>query len=211
VKRTRRRKALRRIFARTARTNRSSRRFHSRWTVNREKGKVRAYTRPSGHRKTFEYSIVTFSALAQNAYMVNTEGTQLQSGQIATGWKCSFQGKARRWTNIERATTTFDGVDARSADDKADSCGQPNVAKELAGPCEQRQPEQSQAWGPGDASGRAAAVFFPRSVWTSRPRAPGKKDISEGKHSRRKWANRSCRIFLSIVDASYGEKEVMRI
>src|SRR5207245_9811884 len=42
--------------------------------------KVRAYTKAFSESPDILNSIVTFSALAQNAYLLNTEQTQLQHG-----------------------------------------------------------------------------------------------------------------------------------
>src|SRR2546423_106214 len=81
--------------------------------------RVRAYTKQFRESPAILNSIVTFSALAQNAYLVNTEGTQLQSGQIHYRLELFIQGKATDGMNIERYYN-FDWVDPKDApSDKA--------------------------------------------------------------------------------------------
>jgi len=90
--------------------------------------KVRAYTKTFRASQDILNSIVTFSALAQNAYLVNTEGTQLQSGQIRYRLELfhSRQGTADGM-NIERYYN-FDWVDAKDAPSgQRSSYGQRNV------------------------------------------------------------------------------------
>ena len=58
--------------------------------------RVRAYTKAFRESPDILNSIVTFSALAQNSYQVNTEGTQLQFGQIRYRLELFIQGKATR-------------------------------------------------------------------------------------------------------------------
>src|SRR5262249_30652952 len=62
--------------------------------------KVRAYTKAFRESPAILNSIVTFSALAQNVYQVNSEGTQLQFGQIRYRLELFIQGKAPDGMNI---------------------------------------------------------------------------------------------------------------
>ena len=64
--------------------------------------RVRAYTKAFRESPDILNSIVTFSALGQNSYLVNTEGTQLQTGQIRYRLELFIQGKATDGMNIER-------------------------------------------------------------------------------------------------------------
>jgi len=64
--------------------------------------KVRAYTKAFRESPDILNSIVTFSALAQNWYQTNTEGTQLQYGQVRYRLELFIQGKAVDGMNIER-------------------------------------------------------------------------------------------------------------
>ncbi len=82
--------------------------------------KVRAYTKAFRESPDILNSIVTFSALAQNAYLVNTEGTQLQHGQTRYRLELFIQGKATDGMNIERYYN-FDWV--REESGRADPAG----------------------------------------------------------------------------------------
>jgi len=66
--------------------------FRSRWTGNVEE-RVRAYTKAFRESSAILNSIVTFSAQAQSSFQVNSEGTQLQFGQIRYGWSYSSKAK----------------------------------------------------------------------------------------------------------------------
>src|SRR5439155_21567712 len=64
--------------------------------------KVRAYTKAFRDSPSIINSIVTFSAQAQNAYQVTSEGTQLQFGQIRYRLELFIQVKAQDGIDIDR-------------------------------------------------------------------------------------------------------------
>src|SRR5262249_8557748 len=95
--------------------------------------RVRAYTATFRQSTAILNSIVTFSALAQNSYQVNTEGPQLQFGQIRYRLELFIQGKAADGMNIERYYN-FDWVDPKDApDDKAVATASATLRKEMEG------------------------------------------------------------------------------
>src|SRR6202162_3521851 len=139
--------------------------------------KVRAYTKTFRESQDILNSIVTFSALAQNAYLVNTEGTQLQSGQIRYRLELFIQGKAADGMNIERYYN-FDWVDPKDApSDKEVATASATLRKEMEGLV--KAPLNEPSVGPALLSGRAAAVFF-HQVFGHRAEGHRQKDISEG-------------------------------
>src|SRR5260370_12384164 len=71
--------------------------------------KVRAYTKAFRESPAIINSIVTFSAQAQNAYQVTSEGTQLQFGQIRYRLELFIQGKAPDGMDID-PYSNFDSV-----------------------------------------------------------------------------------------------------
>jgi predicted Zn-dependent protease len=137
-------------------------------------------------------SIVTFSALGQNSYLINTEGTQLQHGQIRYRLELFIQGKATDGMNIERYYN-FDWVDPKDApSDKDVSVASATLRKEMEGLVKASLNEPSV--GPALLTGRAGAVFF-HEVFGHRAEGHRQKDISKGRRLRKRWASRSCRIF----------------
>src|SRR2546428_9841736 len=84
--------------------------------------RVRAYTKAFRESPAIINSIVTFSAQAQNAYHVTSEGTQLQFGQIRYRLELFIQGKAPHGMDIDRYYN-FDSVASKDAPD--DTAGQP--------------------------------------------------------------------------------------
>src|SRR5258708_27949556 len=93
--------------------------------------KVRAYTKTFRESTAIINSIVTFSAQAQNAYQVTSEGTQLQFGQIRYRLELFIQGKAPDGMDIDRYYN-FDWVDPKDApDDKAVYAAEATMRKEL--------------------------------------------------------------------------------
>src|SRR5436853_79424 len=94
--------------------------------------KVRAYTKAFRDSPSIINSIVTFSAQAQNAYQVTSEGTQLQFGQIRYRLELFIQGKAPDGMDIDRYYN-FDWVDAKDApDDRAVHAAEATMPKEMA-------------------------------------------------------------------------------
>jgi TldD protein len=166
--------------------------------------KVRAYTKTFRESQDILNSIVTFSALAQNAYLVNTEGTQLQSGQIRYRLELFIQGKAADGMNIERYYN-FDWVDAKDApSDKEVATASATLRKEMEGLV--KAPLNEPSVGPALLTGRAAAVFF-HEVFGHRAEGHRQKDISEGQTFAKKVGEPILPDFLSIVDDPTEKKE----
>ena len=166
--------------------------------------KVRAYTKTFRESQDILNSIVTFSALAQNAYLVNTEGTQLQSGQIRYRLELFIQGKAADGMNIERYFN-FDWVDPKDApSDKEVATASATLRKEMEGLV--KAPLNEPSVGPALLTGRAAAVFF-HEVFGHRAEGHRQKDISEGQTFAKKVGEPILPDFLSIVDDPTEKKE----
>ena len=166
--------------------------------------KVRAYTKTFRESQDILNSIVTFSALAQNAYLVNTEGTQLQSGQIRYRLELFIQGKATDGMNIERYYN-FDWVDPKDApSDKEVATASATLRKEMEGLV--KAPLNEPSVGPALLTGRAAAVFF-HEVFGHRAEGHRQKDISEGQTFAKKVGEPILPDFLSIVDDPTEKKE----
>jgi TldD protein len=159
--------------------------------------KVRAYTKAFRESPDILNSIVTFSALAQNSYLVNTEGTQLQSGQIRYRLELFIQGKATDGMNIERYYN-FDWVDPKDGpSDKDVQAASATLRKEMEGLV--KAPLNEPTVGPALLTGRAAAVFF-HEVFGHRAEGHRQKDISEGQTFAKKVGEPILPDFLSIVD-----------
>jgi predicted Zn-dependent protease len=166
--------------------------------------KVRAYTKTFRESPDILNSIVTFSALAQNAFLVNTEGTQLQSGQIRYRLELFIQGKASDGMNIERYYN-FDWVDPKDApSDKEVATASATLRKEMEGLV--KAPLNEPSVGPALLTGRAAAVFF-HEVFGHRAEGHRQKDISEGQTFAKKVGEPILPEFLSIVDDPTEKKE----
>src|SRR5215470_10514020 len=149
------------------------------FTLDRKpwEAKVRTYTKTFRESPDILNSIVTFSALAQNSYLVNSEGTQLQSGQIRYRLELFIQGKATDGMNIERYYN-FDWVDPNDApSDKDVQAASATLRKEMEGLV--KAPLNEPTVGPALLTGRAAAVFF-HEVFGHRAEGHRQKDISEG-------------------------------
>ncbi len=165
--------------------------------------RVRAYTRAFRESPAILNSIVTFSALAQNTYQVNTEGTQLQFGQIRYRLELFIQGKAADGMNIERYYN-FDWVDPSDApDDKAVAVASATLRKEMEGLV--KAPINEPTVGPALLTGRAAAVFF-HEVFGHRAEGHRQKDITEGQTFAKKVGEPILPEFLSIVDDTTRKK-----
>jgi TldD protein len=159
--------------------------------------KVRAYTKAFRDSTAVINSIVTFSAQAQNAYQVNTEGTQLQFGQIRYRLELFIQGKAPDGMDIDRYYN-FDWVNPNEApDDKAVYAAEGTMRKELEGLV--AAPINDPTVGPALLTGRAAAVFF-HEVFGHRDEGHRQKDVSEGQTFSNKVGEQILPSFLSIVD-----------
>ena len=159
--------------------------------------KVRTYTRAFRESPDILNSIVTFSALAENSYLTNTEGTKLQSGQIRYRLELFIQGKASDGMNIERYYN-FDWVDPKDApSDKDVQVASATLRKEMEGLV--KAPLNEPSVGPALLTGRAAAVFF-HEVFGHRAEGHRQKDISEGQTFAKKVGEPILPEFLSIVD-----------
>jgi TldD protein len=165
--------------------------------------KVRAYTKAFRESSAILNSIVTFSALAQNSFQVNSEGTQLQFGQIRYRLELFIQGKADDGMNIERYYN-FDWVDPKDApDDRAVAAASAQLRKEMEGLV--KAPINEPTVGPALLTGRAAAVFF-HEVFGHRAEGHRQKDITEGQTFAAKVGEEIFPEFLSVVDDTTRKK-----
>jgi TldD protein len=159
--------------------------------------KVRDYTKAFRDSTAIINSIVTFSGQAQNAYQVNSEGTQLQFGQIRYRLELFIQGKAPDGMDINRYYN-FDWVNpAEAPDDKAVYAAEATMRKELEGLV--AAPINDPTVGPALLTGRAAAVFF-HEVFGHRDEGHRQKDVTEGQTFSNKVGEQILPSFLSIVD-----------
>jgi TldD protein len=165
--------------------------------------KVRAYTKAFRDSPAVINSIVTFSAQAQNAYHVTSEGTQLQFGQIRYRLELFIQGKAPDGMDLDRYYN-FDWVNPSDApDDKAVYAAEGSMRKELEGL--EAAPINEPSVGPALLTGRAAAVFF-HEVFGHRAEGHRQKDVAEGQTFAKKVGEPILPPFLSIVDDSTMRK-----
>jgi TldD protein len=159
--------------------------------------KVRTYTKAFRESAAIINSIVTYSAQAQNAYQVTSEGTQLQFGQIRYRLELFIQGKAPDGMDIDRYYN-FDWVDSKDApDDKAVYAAEATMRKELEGLV--AAPINDPSVGPALLTGRAAAVFF-HEVFGHRAEGHRQKDVTEGQTFSKKVNEQILPEFLSITD-----------
>jgi TldD protein len=159
--------------------------------------RVRAYTKAFRESPAVINSIATFTAQAQNAYQVTSEGTQLQYGQIRYRLELFIQGKAPDGMDLDRYYN-FDWVNpADSPDDKAVYAAEATMRKELEGLV--AAPINEPSVGPALLTGRAAAVFF-HEVFGHRAEGHRQKDIAEGQTFAKKVNEQILPDFLSIVD-----------
>ena len=165
--------------------------------------KVRAYTKAFRESAAIINSIVTFSAQAQNALQVTSEGTQLQYGQIRYRLELFIQGKAPDGMDIDRYYN-FDWVDPKEApDDKAVYAAEATMRKELEGLV--KAPINDPTVGPALLTGRAAAVFF-HEVFGHRAEGHRQKDVTEGQTFSKKVEEQILPDFLSITDDTTMKK-----
>ena len=165
--------------------------------------RVRAYTKAFRESTSIINSIVTFTAQAENDFQVNTEGTQLQYGQIRYRLELFIQGKAPDGMDIDRYYN-FDWVNPSEApDDKAVYAAAATMRKELEGLV--AAPINDPTVGPALLTGRAAAVFF-HEVFGHRAEGHRQKDIAEGQTFAKKVGQQILPSFLSIVDDTTKKK-----
>src|SRR6266481_711238 len=165
--------------------------------------RVRAYTKAFRESPAIINSIVTFTAQAQNAYQVTSEGTQLQFGQIRYRLELFIQGKAPDGMDIDRYYN-FDWVNPADApDDKAVYAAEATMSKELEGLV--AAPINDPTVGPALLTGRAAAVFF-HEVFGHRAEGHRQKDVTEGQTFSKKVGEQILPDFLSITDDTTMKK-----
>lgn len=165
--------------------------------------KVRDYTAYFRQSKAVINSIVTFTALAQNVVQLNSEGTQLQYGQIRYRLELFIQGKAPDGMDINRYYN-FDWVDQADAPtDKAVYAAAGQLRKEMEGLV--ASPLNDPIVGPALLTGRASAVFF-HEVFGHRAEGHRQKDVNEGQTFAKKVGEPILPQFLSIVDDATKKK-----
>ena len=167
--------------------------------------KVRDYTRYFRESTAVINSIVTFTAQAQNQLQVNSEGTQLQFGQIRYRLELFIQGKAADGMDINRYYN-FDWVNPADApDDKAVLAASAQLRKEMEGLVV--SPLNDPTVGPALLTGRAAAVFF-HEVFGHRAEGHRQKDVNEGQTFAKKVGEQIFPSFLTVVDDATEKKVV---
>ena len=159
--------------------------------------KVRLYTHAFRASPQILNSIVTFSALGQNQYQVNSEGSRLQFGQVHYRLELFIQGKAPDGMDINRYFN-FDWTNPADAPDDKTVLAQGEVLrKELEALV--AAPLVEPYAGPALLTGRATAVFF-HEVFGHRSEGFRQKDISEGQTFTQKIGKPILPTFLSIYD-----------
>ena len=165
--------------------------------------RVRDYTAYFRKSTAVINSIVTFTALAQNTLQLNSEGTQLQFGQIRYRLELFIQGKAADGMDIDRYYN-FDWVNTGDApDDKAVYAAEDQLRKEMEGLVV--SPINDPTVGPALLTGRAAAVFF-HEVFGHRAEGHRQKDVNEGQTFAKKVGEPILPDFLSVVDDATMKK-----
>lgn len=159
--------------------------------------KVRDYTAYFRQSPEVINSIVTFTAQADNTMQLNSEGTQLQFGQIRYRLELFIQGKASDGMDINRYYN-FDWVKPSDApDDKTVLAAAAQIRKELEGLVV--SPLNDPTVGPALLTGRAAAVFF-HEVFGHRAEGHRQKDVNEGQTFAKKVNQQILPSFITIVD-----------
>jgi TldD protein len=159
--------------------------------------KVRLYTHAFRASPQILNSIVTFSALGENQYQTNSEGSRLQFGQVHYRLELFIQGKAPDGMDINRYYN-FDWTNPADApDDKTVLAEGQVLRKELEALV--AAPLVEPYAGPALLTGRATAVFF-HEVFGHRSEGFRQKDISEGQTFARKVGESILPSFLSIYD-----------
>ncbi len=165
--------------------------------------RVRAYTARFRESAAVINSIVTFTAQAQNVLQVNSEGTELQFGQIRYRLELFIQGKAPDGMDLDRYYN-FDWVNPSEApDDTTVFAAEATMRKELEGLV--AAPLVEPSVGPALLTGRAAAVFF-HEVFGHRAEGHRQKDATEGQTFAKKVGEPILPSFLSIVDDTTMKK-----
>jgi predicted Zn-dependent protease len=159
--------------------------------------KVRDYTAYFRQSATVLNSIVTFTAQADNAYQVNSEGTQLQFGQVRFRLELYITSKAPDGMDLNRYYN-FDWVDAKEQPtNEAVFAAEKTMVTELDALV--KSPLVEPFAGPSMLTGRAAAVFF-HEVFGHRDEGFRQKAVNEGQTFARKVGEPIMPDFISIVD-----------
>lgn len=172
---------------------------HAAFQVDRHpwEEKVRRYTSAFRTSSAVLNSIVTFSAAAQNEYVINSEGTRLQFGDVKYRLELYIQGKAPDGMDINRYAN-FDWTDPAAApDDQAVLAGVKQITKELEALV--AAPIIDPYAGPALLTGRASAVFF-HEVFGHRAEGHRQKDVNEGQTFARNVGEKIFPEFLSVYD-----------
>jgi TldD protein len=165
--------------------------------------KTRVYTKYFRESPAVINSIVTFTAVAQNAIQVTSEGTELQFGQVRYRLELFIQGKAGDGMDIERYYN-FDWVNPADApDDKAVLAASAQLRKEMEGLVV--APLNDPSVGPALLTGRAAAVFF-HEVFGHRAEGHRQKDVNEGQTFAKMVGEPILPDFISVVDDTTRRK-----
>jgi TldD protein len=159
--------------------------------------KVRLYTRAFRASPQILNSIVTFSALGENQYEANSEGTRLQFGQIHYRLELFIQGKAPDGMDINRYYNFDWNTPAEAPDDKTVLAQGAVLRKELEALV--AAPLVEPYAGPALLTGRATAVFF-HEVFGHRSEGFRQKDVNEGQTFAKKVGEQIVPKFLSIYD-----------
>jgi TldD protein len=172
--------------------------------------KVREYTDYFRSSAAVLNSIVSFSALAENHYMVTSEGTRLQFGEVRYRLELFIQGKAPDGMDLNRYAN-FDWVEpSEQPDDKAVLAQAAELVKQMEALV--KAPLVEPYAGPALLTGRAAAVFF-HEVFGHRAEGFRQKDVSEGQTFAKKVGEQIFPSFLSIYDdptqAHLGKEDLL--
>jgi predicted Zn-dependent protease len=159
--------------------------------------KVRDYTAYFRQSATVLNSIVTFTAQADNAYQVNSDGTQLQFGQVRFRLELYITSKAPDGMDLNRYYN-FDWVDSKEQPtNEAVFAAEKTMVTELDALV--KSPLVEPFAGPSMLTGRAAAVFF-HEVFGHRDEGFRQKAVNEGQTFARKVGEPIMPDFISIVD-----------
>ena len=159
--------------------------------------KARLYTSYFRQSAAIMNSIVSFTALAQNNYMVTSEGTRLQFGQIRYRLELFIQGKAPDGMDINRYAN-FDWVEpSEEPSDKTVLAQAAELTKQIE--ALEKAPLVEPAAVPTLLTGRAAAVYF-HEMFGHRAEGHRQKDIREGQTFAKKVGEQVLPSFISIYD-----------
>jgi TldD protein len=159
--------------------------------------KLRRYTGAFRTSASVLNSIATFRASAQNEYVVNSEGTRLEFGDVKYRLELYIQGKAPDGMDINRYAN-FDWTDPAGA--PSDEAVFARV-KEITGELEAlvAAPIIDPVAGPALLTGRASAVFF-HEVFGHRAEGHRQKDVNEGQTFTHNVGEKIFPDFLSVYD-----------